>query len=168
MVDGKTQETLVKPNNKWFVDQIQNGMLIYQHKAKSQQWWANARLQLPSSPHRLPAPKNTILTDVDLVNRREANPTQYQTKKKNQQRFPGTPNWKGYTFNSLDPEEVKNAGRMLLLDVWGDVEYTQSNEQTAERAQELLDKGIVTIERILARGQNEAFATPRSSARNGS
>ena len=58
---------------------------------------------------------------------------QYQIRRKSG-RFPGTPNDKGYTFNSLDPEELKNAGRMMLLDVWGDVEFTQSNEQTAAKA----------------------------------
>ena len=75
-------------------------------------------------------------------------------------RFPGEPNDKGYTFNSNDAEEVKNAGRALLLNVWPDVEFTQSNEETAKRAQAMLDEGIVNIERLLARGQNDAFVSP--------
>ncbi|MDA8178290.1 MAG: hypothetical protein M0T69_01945 [Deltaproteobacteria bacterium] len=75
-------------------------------------------------------------------------------------RFPGTPNDKGYTFNSNDSEQVKNAGRALLLNVWGDVEFTQSHEETSARAQEMLDQGIVNIERLMARKQDEAFATP--------
>ena len=75
-------------------------------------------------------------------------------------RFPGEPNDKGYTFNSNDAEEVKNAGRAVLLGVWPDVEFTQSNEETEKRAQTMLDEGIVNIERLLARDQNQSFETP--------
>ena len=82
----------------------------------------------------------------------------YQKRKSG--RFPGKPNDKGYTFNSNDSEQVKNAGRALLLNVWGDVEFTQSHEETSARAQEMLDQGIVNIERLMARKQDEAFATP--------
>ena len=78
-------------------------------------------------------------------------------------RFPGEPNDKGYTFNSNDAEEVKNAGRAVLLGVWPQVEFTQSNEETAKRAQAMLDEGIVNIERLLARDQNQAFETPELS-----
>ena len=58
---------------------------------------------------------------------------------------------------------MKNAGRVLLLNVWPDVEFTQSNEETAKRAQAMLDEGIVNIERLLARNQNQAFETPELS-----
>jgi hypothetical protein len=89
---------------------------------------------------------------------RSLGPRRYQKKKSG--RFPGEPNDKGYTFNSNDSEEVKNAGRALLLNVWPDVEFTQSNEETAKRAQTMLDEGIVNIERLMARNQNDAFASP--------
>ncbi len=108
----------------------------------------------------MPAPEEAVdINNADFLKRKYRVYQRFYQKKKSG-RFPGTPRDKGYTFNSNDAEEVKQAGRAILLSVWPEVEFTQSNEETAKRAQAMLDEGIVNIERLLARNQNEAFSSP--------
>ncbi len=67
-----------KPDNKWFVKQMQDGRLLYRNNKKSRNWARTAKLQLPGVSS-LNHGKNRLYTEADLVKLRQANPTLYQS-----------------------------------------------------------------------------------------
>ena len=67
-VYGKGNVETGKPNNRWFINQIQADNLIYQNKNKSRNWFRATGLQLPRDPNQ--RGNKTIYTDDDLVNLR--------------------------------------------------------------------------------------------------
>ncbi|MCL1981117.1 MAG: hypothetical protein FWG62_08605, partial [Proteobacteria bacterium] len=77
-VYGRQRVGTTKPNNQWFLNQIQDGNLLYQNKQKSRDWAAMVGLSLPPT-HRSISAKNTVHTEADLVKLREANPELYQS-----------------------------------------------------------------------------------------
>lgn len=66
-----------KPNNRWFINQVQSGNLLYRNQKKSRAWEAMVGLQLPPT-HFTNTGKQRLFTDNDLVKLREANPSLYQ------------------------------------------------------------------------------------------
>ena len=78
-VYGKGDEKAGRPNNQWFINQIQDGNLLYQNKKKSRNWAAMVGLQLPPTHRSKSAIENTIRTEADLVKLKSENPTLYQS-----------------------------------------------------------------------------------------
>lgn len=63
-------------NNRWFINQIENGNLLYRNHKKSRAWEAMVGLQLPPT-HFTNTGKKNLYTDANLVKLREANPELY-------------------------------------------------------------------------------------------
>ena len=79
-VYGKANENTGKPNNNWFINQIEQGNLVYQNNKKSREWRTSSGLRLPRVGSDLitHGKNKNILTDVDLSSAKSANPTYYQ------------------------------------------------------------------------------------------
>jgi hypothetical protein len=75
---GRQKSKKGKPNNQWFINQINQGNLRYINNKKSRAWAGSAGLSLPAGGTPASATVNTIYTEADLVKLREANPTLYQ------------------------------------------------------------------------------------------
>jgi|GEM_PF-2168910 hypothetical protein len=76
---GKKNEKTNKPNNKWFINQIEQGNLVYQNNKKSREWLKSSGLQLPRvGLGPLNGKNQSILTDKDLSSAKTANPAYYQ------------------------------------------------------------------------------------------
>ena len=69
-----------KPRNEWFLNQIEQGNLVYQNNKKSREWRTSSGLQLPRVGSDLitHGKNKNILTDIDLSRVKSANPTYYQ------------------------------------------------------------------------------------------
>ena len=78
-VYGKTNDKTLKPNDRWFTKQIEDGNLLYRNNKKSRDWARRSKLQLPATGTGLSASaRGRVHTEADLVKLREANPTMFQ------------------------------------------------------------------------------------------
>lgn len=67
------------PNNNWFINQIEQGNLVYQNNKKSREWSASSRKYYPRvGLDPLNGKNKNILTENDLSRAKQANPTYYQ------------------------------------------------------------------------------------------
>lgn len=77
---GQKNTETNKPRNHWFINQIEQGNLVYQNNKKSRKWSASSGLQLPRVGQKvtLNGKIQSILTENDLSRAKQANPTFYQ------------------------------------------------------------------------------------------
>ena len=76
---AKFNDKTGKPNNQWFLRQIEEGNLVYRNNKKSRDWSRTVRLPLPKNPAANHG-RRRIFTESDLDKLKSLHPGMYQVE----------------------------------------------------------------------------------------